>query len=264
MTPDIENLLKKIDSLDFPNKSKKDRNVFLKSLEKNKEITDEIFLKILMVIKTAHGFYCGSLPLISENHQPDDLKWYWNERQKLETAIESIFKNDLVKLSNQPIEFYEPDEWICPHSRRRKKCEESFTKIKILINFQTGNYVPISLWSLLGEIYKEMKKLNIDNPLDAKQSDFCSPAHHETYGKVPAVIPQFPSGALPKLLKNYIVEKVVGCLIASLSVAKSCEIASEILYYFFGEMSDSDSISRQFRRLKSQPKPWTDPPEIWT
>ena len=104
---------------------------------------------------------------------------YWGLRKKVETAIQEIQANPIVKLfPSDQIEFFSPDNWICSHGRKIKECYELYNKLGRLLSFREFSQgLPIlckPFKKKMEEIRKELLSKRID-PREARLEDYCQP-----------------------------------------------------------------------------------------
>ncbi len=208
---------------------------------------------VLASIVVAHDLYRGKTAML-EKQKKRMNKWYWQQREGIESQLEKTSKSDLIRGFWWDLDFYEPGEINCPHSRRRKKCEEIHGKLVLFgeLHKPPGNkYFRKRLIKLLEELKGEGVDLSKHNV-----KDFCPPDFIDQSAKMPLIPPKTSPGRPPKRLHNYLLQTVIVRLMdAGLSLRKCCDCAQAILLYCFGDKSAKrESLEKEWRRLQSKAK----------
>jgi hypothetical protein len=85
---------------------------------------DDTFAFILAAIVTAHGFYASAAARDEQRTARADHDWYRKERARLEKQAAEIAAHPLIRGFNpDAVEFYDVDDFRCPHGRYRRTCE---------------------------------------------------------------------------------------------------------------------------------------------
>ena len=179
------------------------------------------------------------------------VSWYWKKREEIYNLCDSINKSDLVKAADLKIDFYKDYEIDCPHHRRRKQCEDLYIKFLVFKLCQENPFSSDCFDSDLKIISEDIRKIGKDLSKD-NLDVFYSPTP-PSLQKISTVRLKPPKGAPVKQISNFAIKEIVDRLIRSgLSQSKSCDHCSKILDFCLGIKMDSDTLSRQYRRLKEK------------
>jgi len=217
------------------------------------EFIEDSYQFVLASIVVAHDLYQGKTAVLEEQKKRMN-KWYWQQREGIERQLEKTSKSDLIRGFWWDIDFYEPGEVDCPHSRRRKKCVEIYGKLVLCEALQkppANKYFRKRLTKLIEELKKEGV-----NPFKHNTRDFCPPDYTDRSARIPVLPPEPSPGSPPKQLHNYLLQTVIVRLMdAGLSLRQCCDCAQAILLFCFGDKSAQiESLETQWRRLQPKAK----------
>ncbi len=202
--------------------------------------------------------------------------WYWQQRQRIERALEEIANDDLVRAGPdiESVVFYEPHEVDCLHKRRAKRCAAIRGKLETLQlvrkvlatnKLQAHNALRRRMKKRAVELVGELRELDRTvNPSRAKLADFCASGVREPVdARARAEVggstwrPPGEPGRPQDGLRDYLLE-TVGKQLRQLGrpYRQASKVIAKILVYCFDRQADvedlTEAVERTWRKQRVQ------------